>query len=315
MKALVTGGAGFIGSHVVDRLVFEGYDVSVVDNLMSGSRANVNRGARFYQVDVASVGFERVLRFERPEVVFHQAAQTCAKASRDDPLRDAQVNVSGLVNVLEACVAAGVRKIVFASSAATYGPPLYLPIDENHPQRPASPYGITKLAGEQYIQYYAHARGLQATVLRYATVYGPRQTAHGESAVVAMLAQHLLKGQPPGFQVDGEQVRDFVYVADVALANLLAATAGDGRTFCIGTGIGTSLNQILSMLLDAFRIDAVPRVAPQRASEVRTAYFDPTRAQAELGWAPAVDLKQGLEKTVDFYQRRATVEVGSGSSR
>jgi len=304
LKALVTGGAGFIGSHIVDLLVFEGHDVAVVDNLVGGARSNVNPNARFHQVDVGSVSFERVLRFERPEVVFHQAAQMSVKASTDDPLYDAQVNVLGMVNVLEACVAAGVRKVVYASSGATYGNPIYLPIDENHPQRPASPYGITKLAGEQYLAYYALARGLQYTALRYGNVYGPRQSPHGEAGVVAIFAHQLLSGETPVVHWDGEQVRDYVYVADVALANLLAANQGDGRVYCIGTGVGTTVNHILALLGDILDMHVTACQAPQRAGDLRAAYFDATRAQTELGWRPTVALPTGLQKTVESMRRR-----------
>ena len=189
MNVLVTGGAGFIGSHIVELLIAEGHDVAVVDDLKTGQRANLDPRARFYEVDVVSSDFESVLLAERPEVVYHQAAQMSVKVSTDDPRYDAQVNVLGLVNVLEACVAAGVRKLVFASSGATYGNPRYLPIDEAHPQLPESPYGITKMVAEHYLKYYALDRGLRYTALRYGNVYGPRQDAFGEAGVVAIFAR------------------------------------------------------------------------------------------------------------------------------
>jgi UDP-glucose 4-epimerase len=303
VKVLVTGGAGFIGSHIVDLLVFEGHDVAVVDNLVGGARSNVNGNARFHQVDLGSVRFERVLRFEQPEVVFHQAAQMSVKASVDDPMYDAQVNILGLINLLEACAVAGVRKVVFASSGATYGNPVYLPIDEQHPQRPASPYGITKMAGEMYLAYYAQSFGVQFTALRYGNVYGPRQSPHGEAGVVAIFTHQLLAGQTPVVHWDGEQTRDYVYVADVALANLLAANAGDGKSYCIATGVGTSVNQIVSLLADVIGTPVVPARAPRRAGDLRSAYFDVTRAQTELGWRPTVSLPDGLQKTVDAARR------------
>jgi UDP-glucose 4-epimerase len=305
VRALVTGGAGFIGSHIVDLLIFEGHDVAVVDNLSSGSRSNVHSNARFHQVDVTSVGFERVLRFEHPDVVFHQAAQMSTQASTDDPLNDARVNVLGMVNVLEGCVAAGVRKVVFASSAATYGNPIYLPIDENHPQRPVSPYGITKLACEHYLSYYAQAHGLQYTVLRYGTVYGPRQSMDGEAGLIASFAHQLLTGQTPVVYWDGEQVRDYVYAADVALANLLCANGGTGRTYCIGTGVGTTLNEVLALLGELIGVHTPPRVAPPRAGDLKTSYFDASRVKTELGWHPNVALRAGLEKTVESLRPRS----------
>ena len=312
MKALVTGGAGFIGSHIVDLLVFEGHDVAVVDNLVGGSRTNVNPNARFHQVDVGSVRFERVLRFEQPEVVFHQAAQMSVKASVDDPMYDAQMNILALINLLEACAIAGVRKVVFASSGATYGSPVYLPIDEQHPQRPESPYGITKFAGELYLAYYAQSFGVQFTALRYGNVYGPRQSPHGEAGVVAIFAHQLLAGQTPVVHWDGEQVRDYVYVADVALANLLAANAGDGRTYCIATGVGTTVNQVLSLLADLADRPVDPRHAPRRAGDLRSAYFDVTRAHTELGWRSTVSLPEGLQKTVESVRRSMSARSSMG---
>ncbi|HEX5415100.1 MAG TPA: NAD-dependent epimerase/dehydratase family protein [Chloroflexota bacterium] len=310
MKALVTGGAGFIGSHLVDLLVREEHDVAVVDNLINGKRGNLNPAASFHEVDVVSPSFGDVVGRVCPEVVFHQAAQASVKASTDDPAYDARVNVLGLVNVLEACCRAGVRKVVFASSGATYGNPSYLPINEDHPQRPASPYGITKMVAEHYLRYYALDRGLAFTALRYGNVFGPRQDAFGEAGVVAIFIRTLLAGQAPTIHWDGEQVRDYVYVEDVARANLLAATAGDGRCYSIGTGVGTSVNRIYQLLTDQTGIRIPPRRAPRRPGDLRTAIFDARRARDELGWEPSIDLDEGLRRTVESWQHdRATVGV------
>jgi UDP-glucose 4-epimerase len=301
VKSLVTGGAGFIGSHIVDLLVAEGHDVAVIDNLTTGKYSNVPHGVRFYEEDIVnSTAIRSIMLIERPEVVFHEAAQMSVKASTDDPLYDAKVNVIGLVNVLKGCVAAGVRKIVFASSGATYGNPQYLPIDEDHPQRPASPYGITKMVAEHYLAYYALDHGLAYTALRYGNVYGPRQDSKGEAGVVAIFTRQLLSGEITTIHWDGEQTRDYVYVKDAARANLLAATAGDGRCYCIGTGQGTSVNKIHSALCLILGVDVVPRYSPRRAGDLRAAYFNVTRAREELGWEPAVLLEAGLRQTVEY---------------
>jgi UDP-glucose 4-epimerase len=299
VKSLVTGGAGFIGSHIVDTLLALGHDVAVVDNLVTGKRSNLNPRGRFYEVDIVDPALREVLTSERPEVVFHEAAQMSVKVSTDNPLYDARVNVLGLLNLLEGCVAAGVRKVVFASSGATYGNPSYLPMDEDHPQLPESPYGITKFVAEHYLKYYALDRGLKYTALRYGNVYGPRQDSFGEAGVIAIFVRHLLSGITPVIHWDGEQTRDYVYVADVARANLLAAAAGDNRIYCIGTGAGTSVNRIYELLCKSVGVSVKPERAPRRPGDLRAAYFDIRRARDELGWEPTVGLRDGIARTVE----------------
>ncbi len=299
MRALVTGGAGFIGSHVVDLLVAEGHEVAVLDNFGHGKPRNLNPRATVHRLDVVSPALGSLIQDVRPEVVFHLAAQMSVKASVDDPLYDARVNVLGLVNLLEACVEHGVRKVVYASSGATYGNPSYLPIDEDHPQSPESPYGITKLAGEHYLRYYATTRDLDFTALRYGNVYGPRQDAAGEAGVIARFIDQLLIGQVPTIHWDGEQTRDYVYVGDVARANLAAATAGTGRCYCIGTGVGTSVNRLYEILTTIVGVDVPPRRAPRRQGDLRSAYYDVSRARRDLSWSPVVGLEEGLRRTVE----------------
>jgi UDP-glucose 4-epimerase len=314
MRTLVTGGAGFIGSHIVDLLVAEGHEAAVIDNLVSGKLCNLHPEARFYEVDVVAPGLQQLFETVRPEVVFHQAAQPSVKASTDNPCYDAQVNVLGLLNVLEACAATGVRKVVFASSGATYGNPDYLPMDEAHPQRPESPYGITKAMAEHYLKYYALDRGIGYTALRYGNVYGPRQDPHGEAGVVAIFTRQLLTGRVPVIHWDGEQVRDYVYVGDVARANLLAATAGNNGCYGIGTGVGTSVNMIYQALCDVIGVDVEPQRAPRRPGDLRAAYFDTTRARRELRWEPAVALRQGMEDTVaSFRDELAVTAIPAGA--
>jgi UDP-glucose 4-epimerase len=298
VKALVTGGAGFIGSHIVDLLLAEGHDVAVVDNLVGGRRTNLPADVHLHEVDITAPDLIEILREERPEVVFHQAAQMSVKVSTDDPRYDARVNIQGLVNLLEACVGAGTRKIVFASSGATYGNPEYLPIDEQHPQWPESPYGITKLAAEHYLRYYARDHGLRYAALRYGNVYGPRQDSHGEAGVVAIFARMLLSGLTPVIHWDGEQVRDYVYVTDVARANLLAATRGEDGCYCIGTGVGTSVNRIYALISEAIGVEVPPLRAPRRPGDLRAAYFDTSKARRALGWAATAPLPDGLAATV-----------------
>jgi UDP-glucose 4-epimerase len=300
MKALVTGGAGFIGSHLVDALVADGHEVCVVDDLSTGKESNVNPRAHLRRMDVTDPRVRGTMLTERPEVVFHLAAQASVKASMDDVSHDASVNVLGLVNVLEACVVARVRHVVFASSGATYGNPDYLPLDEGHPQRPESPYGITKLVAEHYLRYYARDRGLSFTALRYGNVYGPRQDPFGEAGVVAIFTQQLLTGQIPVIHWDGEQVRDYVYVGDVVRANLRAAEVARTGICCIGTGTGTTVNDLYRTLCDAIGTYVEPRRAERRPGDLRAAFFDTSRAEAELGWLPQIPLRDGLAETVAY---------------
>jgi UDP-glucose 4-epimerase len=305
---MVTGGAGFIGSHITDLLIADGYKVIVVDNLSTGKRQNLNPKALFYHVDIRSDDLARVIRETRPDVVFHQAAQSAVKVSTDDPKHDADVNVVGLINLLEACSSYDVRKVVFASSGATYGNPHYLPMDEEHPQHPESPYGISKMVSEHYLRYYARDKNLSFTALRYGNVYGPRQDPYGEAGVVAIFTQQLLLGEIPTIHWDGKQSRDYVYVTDVARANLLAANAGDNACYCIGTGRGTSVNRIFSMIQDALGRTVIPRHSDRRPGDLRHAHFDSTRARVELGWSPTVRLPAGIAETVEAFREAFVTE-------
>ncbi|MCC7369135.1 MAG: GDP-mannose 4,6-dehydratase [Chloroflexi bacterium] len=308
MRAMVTGGAGFIGSHLVELLIAEGHDVSIVDDLSTGKRTNILPEAHFYFADIRSEEIKDVISTERPDVIFHQAAQSSVKVSTDDPRRDADINILGLIRLLDAASASGVRKVVFASSGATYGNPQYLPMDEDHPQLPESPYGITKLMSEHYLKYYALDRGVAFTALRYGNVYGPRQDPHGEAGVVAIFTQQLLDGKTPTVHWDGKQTRDYVSVKDVARANLAAAFRGDGRAFCIGTGKGTSVNTIFSLLCKATGRDVEPMHSPRRPGDLRHAHFDCTRARKELGWTATMPLQQGLTDTVQAFREQIAAE-------
>jgi len=298
MRILVTGGAGFIGSHVADHLLGRGHEVAVVDNLSTGKRENVPEGVRFHEADVRS-GLGEVFGEFRPEAVAHLAAQMDVRRSVREPAFDADVNVLGTIRLLESCVEHEVRKVVFASTGgAVYGEQREFPAKEDHPQYPVSPYGVSKLAGERYLHYYETQHALSYVVLRYANVYGPRQDPHGEAGVVAIFCGKLLEGGTPTVFGDGLQTRDYVYVGDVVRANLLAAEAKAGEAINIGTGVGTSVLELVESLAAQSESSFEAEMAPERAGEVRHIHLDASRAMAELGWEPEMGLHDGLERTL-----------------
>jgi len=300
-RVLVTGGAGFIGSHVVDAYVEAGLDVVVVDNLATGSRANLNPAARLYEVDIRDrAALERVFAAERPEVVNHQAAQASVRVSMEDPPKDAEINVLGSLNVLETARNHGVRKLIYAATGgAAVGEPKYLPVDEEHPVEPLSPYGADKHAVEHYCALYQHSFGLETTILRYANVYGPRQDPRGEAGVIAIFAGLMLIGQRPTVFGSGDQERDYVYVSDVARANVLALSKGVGRMYNIGTGVSASVNDLFERLAELTGYGEPPIYAAALPGEVFRIFVTYERAQQELGWEPMVDLDEGLRRTVE----------------
>lgn len=315
MRILVTGGAGFIGSNIVDALVNEGHEVVVVDNLSSGKRENLNPAAKFYEMDVCDPALEKVFREERFDYVNHHAAQIDVRHSVADPVDDARTNILGLLNILENCRKYGVRGVIFASSGGVvYGEPSRLPATEKFPKGPQSPYGVSKLASEFYLTYYAQVMNLPYIALRYANVYGPRQDPHGEAGVVAIFGLKMLRGETPVIYGDGKQVRDYVYVGDVVRANLLALKRlQDGGISCgaggcaindfaynIGTGEGTSVNRLFELLKEITGFAGEPDYGPERKGELRKICLDAGKAKAELGWEPQVDLREGLRRTVDF---------------
>lgn len=305
MRILVTGGAGFIGSHIVEAYLAAGHEVAVVDKLWlhgGGRLEHIPAGVRFYAHDITSADLRDVFAREKPDVVNHQAAQASVKVSTDFPELDAKVNILGLLNVLENCRAFNVRKIIFASSGATYGTPAYVPMDEDTPQLPESPYGITKMVAEHYLRYYAAAYNLPYTALRYGNVYGPRQDPNGEAGVIAIFTSLLLTDQPIRVDWDGEQSKDYVYVEDVARASVLALDRGDNRVYCIGTGIKTSVNELHRRLVQLTGHDTPVVHAPKRPGDLHLAYFNCARAHEELDWQPAVDLDHGLANTVAFFR-------------
>jgi UDP-glucose 4-epimerase len=306
MRILITGGAGFIGSHVAEACLAQGHEVCVVDDLTTGSRAHVPPGARFYEVDVRSPQIDEVFAAERPEVVSHHAAQVSVRHSMEEPVHDASINVLGSLHLLEAARRHGARRVVFASTGgAIYGEVEAGAADEHHRCRPRSPYAVAKLAVEHYLAGYRSAFGLETVVLRYANVYGPRQDPHGEAGVIAIFIQRILAGLGPTIYGNGEQVRDFVYVADVVRANLLAQAvtvpAGDPLILNVATGRGTTVNALWNALTDIASPSVSAHHEPARAGDLLRSVLDPARAERILGWRPEVDLEGGLQQTWTWF--------------
>jgi UDP-glucose 4-epimerase len=312
MKTLVTGGAGFIGSTLVDRLLADGHEVVVVDDFSSGSEANLESArstgrAQVESVDIRDEAVVQTIVDAAPEVVFHLAAQADVRVSVARPTHDASINVIGLLNVLEGARQAGTRKVVFASSGGTiYGEPdpSVLPIDESNPELPIAPYGVAKKVGTDYLRAYQAVHGLDWTSLALANVYGPRQDPHGEAGVVAIFAGLLLEGKPCTVFGTGEQTRDYVYVHDVVDAFAKAATAGSGELFNIGTGEETSVNQLYAAMADAAGVTEPPTYAPARPGELDRSCLDAGKAKATLGWSPRMPLADGVKATIDWTRER-----------
>ena len=301
---MVTGGAGFIGSHIVDRYINEGNEVIIIDDLSTGKKENINPQARFHHIDIRDKGMEAIFEKERPEIVNHHAAQMDVRRSTENPAFDADVNIIGTINLLENSVKYGVKKFIFASSGgAIYGEQKDFPAGEEHQQFPLSPYGVSKLAGEKYIHYYSKNFGLRYISLRYSNVYGPRQNPEGEAGVVAIFIGRLLKGKEPVINGDGEQTRDYVYVDDVVEANISATRSETEGSFNIGTGIETSVNKILSNLIDITKVDIKGMHGPPKKGEQRISVLDCSKAIKSLGWKPKVTLEDGLRRTVLYFKK------------
>ncbi len=305
-RILVTGGAGFIGSTIADLFVEAGWDVAVLDDLSSGKRENVPAGARFYPVDVRSAAAHEVLQKERPKVVCHQAAQIDVRRSMADPRFDADVNVGGLLNLMQAAIEArSVEHVLFASSGgATYGDTEVVPTPESHPQQPVSHYGAAKAASELYLGVYRASYGIPFAALRYSNVYGPRQDPHGEAGVVAIFCGRLLDGKPCTIFGDGKQTRDYVFSGDVARANLLAAEKRFDGPLNVGTGIETDVVELYGHLARAAGVERGPEHAPQRLGEQRRSCIDPSAAERAMGWRPEVRLADGLARTFEWFKAR-----------
>ena len=305
MKILVTGGAGFIGSQVADSLIDEGHDVVIADDLSTGFERNINPKARFLKINICDDSLLKIFKSEKFDVVNHHAAQIDVRKSVADPKFDANTNIIGTLNLLENCIKTGVKKFMFASTGgAIYGEQKYFPADENHPQSPVSPYGISKLAIEKYLYYYFIQHRLAFTILRYANIYGPRQNPFGEAGVVAIFVNKLLNNQQPVINGDGRQTRDYVFVQDAVKANLLILNTTESEIYNVGTGIETSVSQLFSELINITGNKMKEKHGPSAPGEQQRSVISSEKIYKKTRWKPSTSIHDGLKKTVIYFQDR-----------
>jgi UDP-glucose 4-epimerase len=303
MKIVVTGGAGFIASQIVDAYIERGHEVHIVDDFSTGQQSNLNPKATVHRIDIAEAQTAKLIEQIKPEVLSHHAAQMDVRHSVADPAFDARVNIIGFINLLEACKNAGAKKVIFASSGgAVYGEQEVFPAPESHVTQPASPYGVSKRTGELYLSYYNQAYGLPYIALRYANVYGPRQSTMGEAGVVAIFLSMLLSGKTPIINGDGRQTRDYVYVGDVVAANVAALESSFVGQINIGTGVETDVVTIYEHLREAFGSATKAQHGPAKTGEQRRSCLDAGRAAEILGWRPQMALRDGLQRTAAYYR-------------
>ncbi|MEH6890299.1 NAD-dependent epimerase/dehydratase family protein [Bacillus sp. JJ864] len=303
MKVLVTGGAGFIGSHIVESLLENNIEVVVIDNLATGHKHHIPSGATFYYFDIRDPGIDKIFRIEKPDVVIHQAAQVSVQESVKQPLYDCSENIMATINILQSCVKYNVKKIIHASTAAVYGNPKYLPIDEDHELNPLSFYGLSKWSSEAYIQLFAKLSGLKYTILRYSNVYGARQDANGEAGVVSIFIDRLLKNESPIIYGDGKQTRDFIFVKDVAYANFLALRHADNQICNISSNQEISVNELLDIICSVMKIKDKRIYKERRAGDIISSSLLNNKARKHLNWEPQFSLLRGLEETVSFFRK------------
>ncbi|MEW8956153.1 NAD-dependent epimerase/dehydratase family protein [Clostridium sp.] len=301
MKVLVTGGAGFIGSNIVDGFIENGHDVVILDNFSHGKMENVNLKAKVYNLDIRDKKLKEVFETERPEVVCHHAAQISVPKSVDDPIEDADINILGSLNLLECCRLYGVKKVIYPASAAIFGEPSYLPIDEEHPLDMMSGYGVTKHTLEHYLKVYKALYGINYTIMRYANVYGPRQDSTGEGGVVAIFCERILEDQVPTIFGNGEQTRDFVFVKDVVEANIKALTVLDNEIYNVSTNSKISIDDLFNMVCSILNKDMKPIYGEERAGDILHSYMSYEKINEACGWKPQYSLEEGIKETISYY--------------
>lgn len=303
VKCIVTGGAGFIGSHLVDKLLEQGYKVTIIDNLSTGRKENINPKADFYNINIQDSKMSNIFNKVKPDIVFHYAAQIDVRKSVDDPIESAKTNILGSLNILENCRNFGVKKVIFASSGgAVYGEAKIIPTPENYPTQPVSPYGIEKLIFEHYLNFYKKEYDLDYLILRFANVYGPRQNSKGEAGVIAIFCDKMLKGEQPIINGDGKQTRDFVFVEDVIKANILGIQKNKSGVFNISTGIETDINHIFKKLIKLFNLKIQEIHKPGTQGEQKRSCLDFNKTMLEFGWQPEHNLDKGLVKTKEWFK-------------
>lgn len=302
MNILVTGGAGFIASHIADAFIEAGHNVVIIDNLTTGREDNINPKAKFYKADIRD-DLTKIFEEHNFDIVNHHAAQIDVRRSVTDPIYDAQVNILGTLNLLQNSIKFGVKKFMFASTGgAVYGEQDYFPADENHKQQPLSPYGISKLAVEKYLYFYKEVHGLKYTILRYANIYGPRQNPLGEAGVVCIFLDKILAGDQPVINGTGEQTRDYVYVKDVVKANLLTLNEEVSEVYNVGTGIETSVNELFRLINENFNNKIKEVHGPAKPGEQMRSVISSEKLFKKFGWKPSTLLRDGLKETIDYYK-------------
>jgi UDP-glucose 4-epimerase len=316
VKILVTGAAGFIGSHVADAYVNAGHEIVILDDLSRGSRRNVNPKSRFYQYDIRDRdAIEKIFLLEKPEIINHHAAQMDVRRGVREPLFDAQVNVLGSLNLIEAAVAHGAKRFIYAATAgAGYGEPKQMPVPEDYPINPITPYGISKHTVEHYLFTFQFLYGLEYVVLRYGNVYGPRQSSQGEAGVFAIFSEQMLAGIQPVIYGDGKKTRDYVYISDVVAANIAALKRGTNEIFNIGSSVETSDLEVFERVRDQLGKQLEPKYVPRRPGEIDKICLDVSKASRLLGWVPQVSLTDGARRTVAFFQKAAAAAASASTT-